>query len=438
MSQSFLLQTDLLKDVRRRFAVVFAGVGALAAVTLVAGLTAQSLVESNRNIWGHAREIRSMISTAFRLGEPIRPSDHAQLARYRLQHNDATRDAINYILVVDSSGRIVLSSRDAWRQILISDPLLARTESSDSQFLAIRDCFAAQVRSRLKTCFRDYGGFYLPFDQSYTVALPVSTSTVRDRGLKREEFLAVINFDPSIESAGFASEFLLTVAVSCLFVGATLLTLGFFLYRNLLPTVRVFAEVDDLTGLLNRKAGLNLAIRLLAQAEKEQLPVALAIMDLDSFKSLNDTYGHQCGDHVLREASLALAESLHGTDLLARLGGEEFLVVAQCSSAHALIMMERMRSQVELLMPTWEDRSLAVTVSIGLASSEQLGYNLDHLIAQADSALYRAKGTGRNRVCSSSGSQGSNVDDSYDAWSPGLAWMSSFSRSSAQDLPADR
>jgi hypothetical protein len=94
------------------------------------------------------------------------------------------------------------------------------------------------------------------------------------------------------------------------------------------------------------------------------------------------------------------------------------------------MVMERLRTEVERISPQWQGRSVKVTLSIGLASTEQFGYNLNHLYAQADSALYRAKQQGRNRTCWSSAGQ---LDAMLDPWSPGAVWTSSFGRMQPMD-----
>lgn len=429
------MSSDLVKDIRVRCSMVFLWVAGLASVVLASGLAVHSLVESNREIWGHALEIRSMVSTVLGLSESPKSQLDGLLVRYRLKHNEDMQDGINYILVVDGAGRIALSSRRAWDGLSVLDPLLSRTESRDVVFNQIRDCFVSIAAPSIRdlSCFRNYSGLYLPSAESYTIGLPFQPS-FGDRSTSSRPYLVLINFDPSIASNQLGLELFFYVVISILYVTVVLGLLAVLLYRSLLPSVKAFAEVDDLTGLMNRRSCMDLGIRLLAQGEKDKLPYILAILDLDNFKAINDTYGHQCGDFVLREVSLALSRSLHGTDLLARLGGEEFIVMAQCSSAHALLVMERLRNEVELLKPRWEERSLNVTLSIGLTSTEQLGYNLNHLYAHADAALYRAKDQGRNRICWSSSGQ---ADVMYDPWSPGRVWRSSFPPMDSSDSVVD-
>lgn len=417
--------TNILSSIKSRAIIVFLRVGVLSSLVMSTGLAFQLLLESNREVVSHAYEVRSVVSTFLRLDKPSFSGDASLLSRYRLQHNGDVREGINYILVLDSTGRIVKTSRPAWNRLFIGDPMLARSESDDSQFWSIRDCFIANS-SRPAGCFKYYIGFYQPFADSFTLALPVKF-VLNDRGLRQNNFLVIVNFDPSISSSGFVTDLLVIALVSFLFISFIFLALAFTLYSPLVPVLRGFADVDNLTGLLNRRACMDTGIRLLAHGEANRIPYILAILDLDNFKAINDSFGHQCGDFALQEAARILKESLYGNDdVLARLGGEEFFVIAQCSSAHGLIMMDRLRDAVEQQSTLWQDRQIKLTVSIGLASSEHFGYNLNYLYAQADAALYRAKELGRNRVvCSSSSGQDNG---SYDPWSPGRLWADSFNQ----------
>ena len=424
MINKSLPPSNILASIKFRAIYVFLRVGVVSSLLMSAGLVSHLLLESNRELISHAYEIRSIVSTFLRLDKPSFSGDAALLSRYRLQHNDDLKEGVNYIIVLDFEGRIVKSSRPAWNRLLIGDPLLARSESDDSQFRAIRNCFIEKT-SNSTGCLRNYIGFYQPFADSFTLALPIKF-ILDDRGLRQDIFLVVINFNPSISTSGFATDLLLIALLSIMFVGLVFLVLALALYSSLTPALRRFIDIDNLTGLLNRRACMDVGIRLLSHGEADQIPYVLGILDLDNFKAINDTYGHQCGDLVLQKAAETLGKSLYGNDdVLARLGGEEFFVIAQCSSAHGLIMMDRLRVAVEQQLIQWQGRQIKLTVSIGLASSEHFGYNLNHLYAQADSALYRAKEMGRNRVCSSSFDQDKGL---YDPWSPGKAWADSFNQ----------
>jgi diguanylate cyclase (GGDEF)-like protein len=167
--------------------------------------------------------------------------------------------------------------------------------------------------------------------------------------------------------------------------------------RQRAAEMEAHAMRDPLTGLGNRRLMEQRLPQLLADAEKAGEPVALAVIDLDHFKQVNDRFGHAAGDRVLVALADLLRHHTRGDDLLVRLGGEEFLVVlAGATPARAREVSERLRQQVE--QHRWEGIApgLSVTLSVGLASAPP--YDLDALSQSADDALYRAKQAGRNTV----------------------------------------
>ena len=156
------------------------------------------------------------------------------------------------------------------------------------------------------------------------------------------------------------------------------------------------ALCDALTGIGNRRAFMLGAERALLDCQQRQVPVALLLCDLDHFKRLNDNFGHQTGDLALIAFSQVLAQQLRTHDVFARIGGEEFAcLLADTDQASALQVAEGIRNgfaQLTMLEPG------LLSVSIGVVTSEEAGYELPHLLSQADQALYGAKGLGRNRV----------------------------------------
>lgn len=159
---------------------------------------------------------------------------------------------------------------------------------------------------------------------------------------------------------------------------------------------------DGLTGLLNRRAMRDRARAGLAQARRRQSPFALAMIDVDHFKAINDTYGHAAGDQVLGHMARVLSGAVRASDDVGRWGGEEFLVLLPAADAgEAAVAAERLREQIAATECHADARPIAVTVSIGVAILEgpRLGTTgLDVLIRVADAALYHAKAQGRNRV----------------------------------------
>ncbi|MCT8166916.1 MULTISPECIES: sensor domain-containing diguanylate cyclase [unclassified Pseudomonas] len=173
--------------------------------------------------------------------------------------------------------------------------------------------------------------------------------------------------------------------------------------RSLMARLAHQATIDHLTGTLTRSAFARRAYALLESRQQHTpaLPLTVMMLDIDHFKSINDLHGHAVGDQVLRQFALTLQEHLHEGELLARLGGEEFVVVIPgLAPERAPFTAERLRRAVQELHVSQGDARLRITVSIGLAGcpADAPAPTLDQLLASADQALYRAKAKGRNRV----------------------------------------
>jgi diguanylate cyclase (GGDEF)-like protein len=172
--------------------------------------------------------------------------------------------------------------------------------------------------------------------------------------------------------------------------------------------LRAQALKDSLTGLWNRNAIFTMLEKEIYRAQRDHFPVTLVMIDLDHFKTINDTYGHPAGDEVLREAAIRLIEVMRSYDFIGRYGGEEFLVVLpSCSSHHGVQRAEEIRRAIAARPVFTASGQLMITCSLGVASYDE-GMPPDDLIRRADEALYRAKRMGRNCVCA--GKQGAVVD----------------------------
>jgi diguanylate cyclase (GGDEF)-like protein len=161
---------------------------------------------------------------------------------------------------------------------------------------------------------------------------------------------------------------------------------------------RQTALVDSLTGIANRRAFIEMGERVLQRTLAEGKPAAVLILDLDLFKNINDTFGHQTGDRVLCAFCETASETLRPNDLFGRMGGEEFACLLPGASAeNALAVAERIRAGFEGRRINGTQVSNS-TVSIGVAMASDIGSDLAALLAAADRALYQAKANGRNRV----------------------------------------
>lgn len=158
------------------------------------------------------------------------------------------------------------------------------------------------------------------------------------------------------------------------------------------------AAHDGLTGLWNRKSIFVILDRELQRAERDREPVGLIMIDVDHFKTINDSRGHAAGDTVLRIIASAIAAMVRPYDSVGRYGGEEFLIVAPgCSLADTWELAERVRSHVAGCNIVAGGSSVHVSLSLGIATGQSAA-EMEKLLHDADTALYQAKNAGRNRV----------------------------------------
>lgn len=190
--------------------------------------------------------------------------------------------------------------------------------------------------------------------------------------------------------AAFAAE-LVFYAIGTVFIIFMLVS------ERTLAIHKTAASIDPLTGLLNRRGFREATTRMIEREAKAGRPITAMIFDIDHFKAVNDTYGHATGDDVLRVFANVAVGALRVTDLLGRVGGEEFAALLPCGMEEALVAAERVRDAFEQAGIAVDGAPLATTVSIGVAGGPA-STELDVLLASADTALYRAKRSGRNRV----------------------------------------
>lgn len=159
------------------------------------------------------------------------------------------------------------------------------------------------------------------------------------------------------------------------------------------------AKHDALTGLANRREALHQLENEYQRYLRNDRPFSVLLMDIDLFKSINDTYGHHTGDRLIKLVAQTLGEQCRKVDTLARWGGEEYLVLLpEAGPDQAWQIAERIRKSIAAASIETDQRSLSATVSVGVATLAN-GETIDRLLQRADEALYQAKRLGRNRVC---------------------------------------
>jgi two-component system cell cycle response regulator len=171
--------------------------------------------------------------------------------------------------------------------------------------------------------------------------------------------------------------------------------------RDNVQTSIELAITDGLTGLSNRRYMETHLRTLVDQSAARNKPITVLVLDIDYFKAINDSYGHDAGDDVLREFALRMRKATRNIDLACRYGGEEFVIVMpETDMAVATVVAERLRRRIatEPFAIQQGARHLEVTISIGIAALSSAGDNAASILKRADQALYRAKRDGRNRV----------------------------------------
>jgi diguanylate cyclase (GGDEF)-like protein len=197
-------------------------------------------------------------------------------------------------------------------------------------------------------------------------------------------------FSSSIWVTAFSIELVL-YAIGTVFV-------IFMLVSDRAVTVhKTAASVDPLTGLFNRRGFSEACSRVIEREAKAGRPVTVMICDIDYFKSINDRFGHPAGDEILKLFATVVITNVRISDLSGRVGGEEFAALLPCSLEEGVIVAERVREAFEASGITCEEGPVDTTVSIGVAGGPA-GTELEVLLAAADTALYQAKRSGRNRV----------------------------------------
>jgi diguanylate cyclase (GGDEF)-like protein len=268
--------------------------------------------------------------------------------------------------------------------ILLIDPLPMRTRLMlGAGIVAVYAALTAAElwRERRKSMRSRWPALFVPVLHGAVLMLPIVLGDVLDSDTNPHAGLWV---------AAFAAE-LVFYAIGTVFVIFMLVS------ERTLAVHKTAASVDPLTGLLNRRGFAEATARMIEREAKAGRSITVMIFDIDHFKSVNDTHGHGAGDGVLKVFADTAASALRITDLLGRVGGEEFAALLPCTMDEALLAAERVRAAFEQSGVAIDGVPLATTVSIGVAGGPA-NTELDVLMASADTALYRAKRGGRNRV----------------------------------------
>lgn len=365
----------------------------LASSLLIAVLiTLFDVFEHQKQIVKEGEQIAQVVSASLRT--PLTTQQRQQLLEAYGRSNRTQRfDRMNLLLVVDRDGRIVYTSRPAWRSLSIVDPLLESITRDDADFRQLVQCF----RDNANHCM-DHGSVnWRTHLSGLSVVRPVSMPS-SDLGLPRRHFLVLANFDSGMLISDVLQDLPVLMLWTILLSTLLIVALWFGITHRLMPRLIEESQTDSLTQLINRTSFMELAMDLLAEAEEQQSELVFAILDIDYFKRINDTYGHGCGDAALASVGSLLLAVTRPEDLVCRFGGEEFALLLAIPRDAGSKALERLRLQLEMNTLIYNDYRVPFTASIGAAATSQCGYNIDFLYNAADKALYAAKHRGRNRL----------------------------------------
>lgn len=376
-------------DFIRRLLIIY-WIGA----SLLLGLSLFSLkmLEIHRRMVDQVNDIAILVDSALSIASPAL-NRQALIEAYSRRQSAGADIGLEVLFVVNRDGRIVYSSRPAWLNLMIFDGIFSGSAFDNRHFGEVVGCFRASKADCVSFRSDDFASFLTNITSSRPVSQPSS-----DLGLPREPFLLVAVYSGNVVLSALIQDFLPLLLLAILLGGFLTVALWLVLSGILLPRLSRVAQTDGLTKLMNRSAFMECALTLLAEAEEHGEDLVFAIMDVDHFKRINDSFGHDCGDVALVSVSAVLSTVMREDDYVCRFGGEEFALLLAVDQASGRKVLERLRLQLEMSRVAYDGREIPVTVSIGAASTAECGYNLDYLYTTADRCLYAAKQGGRNRV----------------------------------------
>jgi diguanylate cyclase (GGDEF)-like protein len=224
---------------------------------------------------------------------------------------------------------------------------------------------------------------------------------VLSRYIPEFNWFLMVEHRPDEEIRSIQMRFIRNIAIG-LIVTILAIVIYALLVNHYQSKLEEMANTDDLTNLFNRRHFLDRARNYVSDAASDESPLSFLMIDIDDFKDVNDTYGHDEGDSLLESTAELLDRGLREKDLLGRIGGDEFAVILpETSEGLAREVAERLRKMVEDSGDSLGPHSYRTTVSIGVATTvpEKYGNALEKLMKESDRALYRAKERGRNQVC---------------------------------------
>ncbi|GAM09503.1 response regulator PleD [Geobacter sp. OR-1] len=311
----------------------------------------------------------------------------------------------NHAIMVDEISQQIKRHEGVFFRVISRKPLSERNKPDITEQNAL-ESFEKGAREFSRTELAGgHGAFY-----RYLVPLQVEPDCLNchsAQGYKAGDIIGAISI--SIPISKLMSEInanRLLISISAILTIGILVGITYFLTWRLViqldaaqKSLKKLASTDELTGIKNRRQIMKRLDEEFSRASRLGEPLCIIIMDIDHFKKINDTYGHPCGDRVLKQVASLITENLRNYDRIGRIGGEEFLLVSPGSSIDdARTLAERLRQTINNEQFGEGGCRFSITISAGVTALAQADDNVDILIKRADEALYEAKQSGRNRV----------------------------------------
>jgi diguanylate cyclase (GGDEF)-like protein len=372
--------------------MLVAATAASALMALVSGVVV--LTQAGRQLQQGSNALQHQLSASLTSYQPL----HS--VQRELQEATSSQ-AVLKALLVDQRGIVLAASNNA----LLGLPLQQVLQRPGHNQQILQQLFAScPSASSLLSCLnRDVVMFHGPIPWiggEAVVAMhpyPLALEGVGRYG-DRASLITVSDARPAVREALALTLIVFLAGLLPLLAGCVGLMLR--LRHHLIPELLRLAQIDALSGVYNRGAFLETARELTRRARLSQQPVALAVIDVDHFKQINDTHGHDAGDRVICRVAELLRYSVRADDLVGRLGGDEFVILLQQTGETATSVLQRTLEIVRTSGIGIEaSEPVTITLSIGVVSTD-LGadHELEDLISAADAALYVAKDRGRNQV----------------------------------------
>jgi len=280
---------------------------------------------------------------------------------------------------------------------------LETTEPVSQAYLSL---FKIAEQNKNYSLALEYHKKYLATEKAYTdenSAKELAFQIAQHQSLEQQSQIKLLdkqnkllNIEQQINKSELANNRLFMSLLSIIVV-----LLAFFGFRSyqMQKQLKALSEFDPLTGVYNRGHFTHLAKTALAYAKNTKQDLCVVMFDLDYFKSINDSYGHACGDWALKEVVTAIQMVIRQEDIFARIGGEEFcLILPNCDLPSSIMVVEQYRRVLTEIDSIASGQQFSISASFGITDVENSGYQLEQLLADADTAMYKSKENGRNRV----------------------------------------